>query len=733
MQPFALPDMYKIFFKHHRLRFRQFSRKAYAAFLSLHREVTIGRVSAGIADLELLKQGRRAAVVTLLGLVSCLTCAATESDDDGVPLTDRRQLALQEVMVVSRKAEVQKEAFRLVAQLSHDELVSLPVQAVADILQYLPGLDVRSRGANGSQADVSMRGGTFDQVLLLLNGVCVNDVQTGHYSLNMPVPVDVIERVEVLQGIGVGLFGLNAFCGAVNIVISRPLPLETDSLRTETSLRLTAGMNGLFNPAASLRLSKTGMQTAIAAEYLRAGGYYAPSPSAEEAVALANSDVRVADVYFQNSYRNVGVQAGVQYKDAGAGMFYGFGSLDQFDATRTAFASATWSKAWGRFSLDAQASYRANYDRYEWHRGHRRYGNFHFSQNASASLRAHYASAVGRTSVGVELRNDNIHSTNIGDTVNPLGQVPDVEGFDLKDVRVLDLVYGKNRLNLSYFAEQTFVFGDLSASLGVSGNWNSMFGNNFAGGAGLGYSYAPRSSVYVNAGRSLRLPTFTDLYYNAGNQKGNRDLRPEEAWQVSAGTCYTKMFTPVPSSAVPHMLSVSADAWFRWGRNIIDWVYVPSDVLRPYHAENQQQVNAAGAGISLSYSLNAWLRRVSVSYAYTWLSLDLAVAGSRYLDCLSHKLVLGVEHALFVLPAGRGFIGMKESLRWQKREGEYNDAHGDVQRYLPVCVLDASLFWQSADVRISADCTNITNRHYYDYGGLLQPGAWAKLTVKVNL
>ena len=697
--------MFKTILKQQGIRFRQFSHKAYAAFCSLHREVTIGRVAAYMTDLEMLKSGKSIAVSALL-LFSGI--AAVEADEgvpkDSVPLEDQ-QLSLQEVLVVSHKAEVNSEAYRLITQVSQAEIEALPVQTVADILQYLPGVDVRTRGANGAQADISMRGGTFDQVLVLLNGVPLSDFHTGHYALNIPVSTEMIERVEVLQGTSANLHG--AFSGAINIV-TKSSP--------EISLKLTAGMNGLVNPEVAASIQKNEALFNVSAEYSRAEGYYAPRPTEKEATACRNSDFQLANIYFRTRWRGLDVQAGAQWKDAGLGMGYGFGSQDQFDATRTAFASGRYEHRWGAWRLDAQAAYRANYDRYEWHRDQRLYGNFHFAQTASAALSAHYASRVGTTSFGVSVRNENMHSTNLGDTINPDGQVPNVADFPLADVRVLDLVKGGNRFHTNYYAEQSFYYAGLSASIGINGTYNTQFGHHLGGGANIGYEFKKAGTVYVNANRSLRMPTFTDLYYNAGNQLGNRNLKPEEAWLLSVG--YKGTWSG---------LSWSADWYYRWGKNIIDWVYVPTDTKRPFHAENQQQVNATGLELSLAYRLNEWLRCVSVDYAYTYLDLDLKEAGSRYLDYLSHKLAIRLEHGIY-----KG-LGASWTVRFQKREGQYNNAEGEVADYQPVWLLDGSVYWQNTYLRVSADCTNITNTRYYDYGGILQPGAWAKISIKAKL
>lgn len=718
-------QMFKNYSFKKRIRFRRFCHKAYAAFCSLHREVTIGRVAAYMTDLEMLKSGKSIALSALLLLAGVAPAEADEGvPKDSVPLT-AQQLSLQEVLVVSHKAEVHSEAYRLITQVSRAEIEALPVQTVADILQYLPGVDVRTRGANGAQADISMRGGTFDQVLVLINGVPLSDFHTGHYTLNIPVSTELIERVEVLQGTSASLHG--AFSGAVNIVT------KNEQRDKDVIIKLTAGMNGLVNPevAATIQPSKqrsdkplNGEQPLtinLSAEYSRADGYYAPSPTEKEATACRNSDFKLANLYFQTRWRGLDVQAGAQWKDAGLGMGYGFGSQDQFDATRTAFASAKYEHRWGAWRLDAQAAYRANYDRYEWHRGQRLYGNFHFAQTASASIAAHYASRIGTTSFGVGVRNENMHSTNLGDTINPNGQVPNVADFPLSDVRVLNLVKGGNRFHANYYAEQTFYYAGLAASIGINGTYNTQFGHHLGGGANIGYSFEKAGTLYANANRSLRMPTFTDLYYNAGNQLGNRNLKPEEAWLLSVGYKYT------PDFGKAGKLRLAADWYYRWGKNIIDWVYVASDAKRPYHAENQQQVNATGVELSVAYRLNEWLRCISVDYAYTYLDLNLKESGSRYLDYLSHKLSIHLEHGIY-----KG-LGASWTVRFQKREGQYNNAEGAVADYQPVWLLDGSVFWQNKYLRVSADCTNMTNTRYYDYGGILQPGAWAKVSIKAML
>ncbi|MBO7502332.1 MAG: TonB-dependent receptor [Paludibacteraceae bacterium] len=664
------------------LRFRRFTHKAYAAFCSIHRHVTIGRLSRAICDRELLKSGG--------ALVCCLLMSGNGialADDTSDPLAnamppDSLLLSLQEVQVISHQTEVHQRACRLVSSLSCEDMQAVPALTVADYLAYVPGLDVRTRGANGSQTDVSMRGGTFDQVQLLLNGVSLSDAQTGHYQFNLPLSADLIERIELLQGGSVGLSG--AFAGAVNIVTR-----QTDSM--QHAIRFTAGYNQLLSPEWA-GLGRVGnWHWAASASYTRNEGYYAPDPSEKEKTALANSGHQSANLFFRATFRGLELQAGAQYKDAGLGMGYGFGSQDQFDATRTGFLSATYQHKWNRFSLDTKAALRVNHDRYEWHRG--TVSNRHLTHTATLSAAGHYISSIGTSTLGVEWRNENLRSTNLRDT---------------------------NRMNVHYYAEQTFHRGGWSLSMGVAGNYNTFFGHNISGNADIRYRFRRAGTIFLHADRALRMPTFTDLYYNAGNQLGNPDLKAEKAWTLSLGGDYQHTWQQAGT------LSLMADTWFRWGKDIIDWVYTPTDTKRPYHATNQQKVNSVGLELSATYRLNPWLRSVRVDYGFTHLFLNLQETQSRYLDYLSHKLILKVEHGIY-----RG-LGAAWIARYEQREGQYNDAEGQVCNYQPVVLLDGEIFYEYKWVRLELSVSNITNARYYSYGGVLQHGIWPRLSIQVT-
>ena len=573
-------------------------------------------------------------------------------------------------------------------RLTHDELMRLPISNVADVLACLPNIDVRSRGTSSAQTDVSMRGGTFDQVVVLLNGVPLQDAQTGHYTMNLPVSMAMIERIEILQGTEADMTG--ALTGAINIVTRRYA--EHDNY----TLQLNAGTNGEVNPvfAGSWRSGNTKVH--CSAEYARSDGYYAPTNDTKEQEALQNTDYQLANLYMRTNWREfIDAQVGAQYKDAGLGTGYGYASTDQFDATRTMFASVRANIPLYQWCIHTTVAYRGQYDRYEWHRG--TVTNRHWTHNTQAALDAEYRWSTlpqTYTQFGVVLKDEYIRSTNMGE---------------------------HNRWQTSLHAKQHFHWNHMTASLSAAAHYNSWSGWDGSGAAHVDYKFDhARGAVYIDANRSLRLPTWTDMYYKAGVQRGNSLLKAEKAWQIAVGTQYSRSWKDAGR------LHVNANAYYRWGQDIIDWNYNEEDSL--FHATNQNKVNTFGIEAGVDYHYNAWLRNVSIRYSYTNLSLDLAKTRSSYLDYLRHKVVLNIDHGIYVW--NKGCVGANWSLRWQDREGTYVDIHGKAgNTFEPVLLMDGSIYMELAHVRVAAECRNMTNRHYYDYGGVLMPGAEGKISV----
>lgn len=589
---------------------------------------------------------------------------------------------IEEIEVTAEGGRM-RDDMKIVAQISHSEIEALPVSNIADILAFLPNLDVRSRGAGSAQSDISLRGGTFDQVQILINGVPVQDVQTGHYALNIPISSALIERIEVLNTAD------NALCGAINIVTRTP---QYDAY----TLQMNAGTNGEVNPVFAGSWKRGEVLVNSSVEYARSEGYYSPDANTKEQEALRHTDYQLANVYLQTRWRGLDVQTGAQYKDAGLGTGYGYASTDQFDATRTVFASATYNDSiHPHWHLSARMAYRGQYDRYEWHRGTPM--NTHWTHNTQAALYAvcHWLEGH-KTTFGAEFKDEYIASSNMGE---------------------------HNRWQASLHAGHSYQWRGLEASLNIAGHYNSWCGWYGSGIAEIGYKRS-RSGVALTATRSLRMPTWTDLYYKAGVQRGDSTLKAEKAWTLALNGHYTWLWQEAGR------LQIAGDIYYRWGEDIIDWNYNETDSL--FHVTNHNRVNTFGLELSAEYHLNAWLRTVALRYAYTNLSLDQTNTQSHYLDHLRHKIVLHIDHGIYVWAKGR--LGANWSLRWQDRAGTYVDIYGKAgNEFQPVLLLDGAIYVEHARMRISMECNNMTNRHYYEYGGVLMPGVQGRVRISAKI
>ena len=573
-----------------------------------------------------------------------------------------------------------------VTYCTHEQIESLPITQLSDVLQYLPGLDVRSRGVGAAQTDVSLYGGTFDQVLVCLNGVPVNDAQTGHYAMNIPLTTDLIERIEIRHG--TSALHAGSLTGMINIV-------TRDVYKDRYAMQMAVGSNSDVHPQLSGSWVRAQTHVNASAEYARSDGYYAPTPDTKEQAALENTGYQLANVYAQTRWHTrdwhhrLDVQAGAQYKDAGLGTGYGYASIDQFDATRTLFVSGLY--AWepdNGWQLTVQASHRTNYDRYEWHRG--TVSNRHWTHSTRAAFEARYRHhTYGDTYLALEMDDELIRSTNMGE---------------------------HHRLHTTLHAEHRYDYRGMTACAGIAGHYNTWFGWYGSGYASIGYE-----SLFLTATRSLRMPTWTDLFYHAGVQRGNTALQAEQAWQLALNGQYRWDFQQAGQ------LDLAGNIFYRWGEDIIDWTYDPADSL--FHATNAHRVNTFGLELNAAYHWTRWLPNVSVRYAYNHLSFDTPATMSNYLNSLRHKLVFTVHHGIYVW--SKGAVGAVWNLMWQQREGTYVDIYGTPGNpYTPVLLLDGSVYVELPHMRAAFEATNMTNRRYYEHGGILMPGAHLQIRLK---
>jgi iron complex outermembrane receptor protein len=669
--------------------FHRWTRKGYAIFASLHKVVKIAVVTFACTLVQLSYEPLLA---------------------DVQDSTSHKRVDLDEVEVSEDQPVAWSGNARLVQVTERREISSSPAKSLDNLLESIAGVDVRQRGSDGVQADVSIRGGSFDQVLILLNGVNITDPQTGHFSLDLPVELQNIQRIELLQGPNARIWGPNAYSGVINIVTGS----DSDLPGTHVQAQIGGGSFGFRSGSGYVAFDKARWNTNLSASYKKSDGY------------RDNTDFEFLNSLLQTKYRSNGFgdfqfQAGYQQKAFGANSFYTFAYPHQFEQTKTLFTSLKWEKTFGKTTVEAQLSERIHHDRFElfrdfenaaaWYVGH----NYHLTSVTTGSLMAHRLSRWGKTTVGMDIRNERILSNVLG-VANPS---PTSDFFD----ETGSFTKSKSRSNYRLFVDHTLYLGEsLKVSGGLSGNLHSDFKPYLLGGTDL--SYRLSENWFLNAGinHSYRLPTFTDLYYKSATQISNPNLKPEQSTTFELGTQFNK-----------GPFKTSATAFYRHGTNVIDWVKHPDSTK--WLSRNETVLNAQGYELAAEYRQpKGFLKDLRLSY--TGLSMDKQATGydSKYaLDYLRKKVNLHVEHGLFSQRT-IGSVSAAWNVSWQDRAGTYTDftTHA-LTAYQPYALTDLRIGWQNKAVRVYGDVNNLFDVTYADFGGLTQPGRSIRATVQVTL
>lgn len=666
------------------VRFRRFERKRFAAFRSMHKVINIGVISAGTLFFALPDTAQAQEVVRqkMLG--------------------EETAIELEEIEVTASRAPITlNQATKIVTVISAREIAAAPVTSIQDLLEYTAGVDVRQRGEGGTQADISIRGGTFDQIAVLLNGVNLSNPQTGHYSFDLPVNLSDIERIEVISGPSSRIFGASAFAGAINIITE---PGNSNTITTDNY----AGMHKLWKLEAGINHATRNFGQRLSAGYASSGGY------------VDNTDFKQLNLFWQSEVKSEEAdfqfQAGYNDKGYGANSFYSATYPNQYDKTRRFFVSAG-GETHGKIRFTPKVYWTRHFDRYElfrsdpaeWYTGH----NYHETEVFGANLNASANWKLGRTTTGIEFRNEGVRSNVLGKPMKEPVDVPfEKEGQYLRS---------DNRSNISYFLEHNVLLRRFTLSVGVLANYNSALneGVHFYPGIDASYRIADNVRLYGSWNRALRMPTFTDLYYEGKTNKGNPDLKPEESEAFEVGTKYST-----------HFLRAHIAGFYRKGKNMIDWVKErPEDI---WESRNLTKVDNLGFETNISISprelLNErfFIQKLEVGYAFIHQKKDSEGYISNYaLDYLKHKFTTQLSHSIW-----KGFSAAWY-LRWQDRAGSYtryeNLKPAYEEAYAPYCLVDLKVNWQYEALNVYAELNNLFNTTYYDLGNIPQPGIWFKV------
>ncbi len=676
-------------------KFKRFGRKGYSLFAVLGRVVVVGVLS----------------VATLSKSHAEGVGVKPVIDNDTTDKTDR-ELTLDEVSVTGSRAPLTRaQAARMVTVLERADIQAAPVQSVNDLLKYVASVDVRQRGPIGAQTDISIRGGNYEQITILLNGINICDPQTGHNAFDFPVDISEIERIEVLEGPAGRVYGTSSLLGAINIV-TRPRPASSVSAHIE------GGSYGYLSAGARANVASGKWNNQLSGSYSRSDGYQRNSAGG------LNSDYSGGKAFYQGTYDDdivsVSWHAGLSTKDFGSNTFYGAKWDDQFEHTLKTYTALQAETKKGSFHLKPSIYWNHSYDRFELFRdAAEKYPfNYHRTDIFGVNLNGYFDWILGRTAVGAELRNEDLLSGNLGE---PLDNPHHISGTD----RYYD--HGINRTNISFVVEHNILLRRFTLSAGLVAVKNSWNGMNMKVYPGIDASYRIGDSfkIFANYNTSLRMPSVTELYYSVGGHVADKNLKPEEISSVEAGVKYAD-----------HGITTQASIYHNNWKNMIDWIRNTADGPdAPWQSVNFTEVKATGfqAQLTLNFRQIVPTQRILKSFnaSYNYLfqdkDIDSSVESKYSLEYLRHKLVANLQLNI----VSRLDLGI--NFRWQDRRGIYTDFDGTVKEYSPYSVVDARLSWTAPKYKLYLEANNIFDKTYIDYGCVPQPGTWLIAGLSVEL
>ena len=491
------------------------------------------------------------------------------------PLT-AQETVLDEVIVSSPRIELSMgQQSRSVTTITAKEIAESGANTLIDVLSDVAGIELRSRGAQDVQSDIYIRGGGFDQVLLLIDGIKVDNPQTGHHTLNAILPIEMIERVEILKGAAGRVYGQNAFSGAINIVTKTP---STEDLK----VTLSGGSFDYQKAALFATDQRESSSHTLYAETISSDGY------------RYNTDYYNQNYLWKSSWKTdqepIELLASFNNRRFGANGFYASPTFtDQFEATQSSLLGLTTSIN-GNWHIKPKLYWKRGQDEFILFKNDPSiYRNMHITNKLGAEVNATKKHALGTTGIGFELAHVSIRSNNLGEHARTLA-------------------HG--------YLEHRFVSNRWDVTPGFSVSHYTDQDTFFYPGIDIGFQINGDSRLFFNSGYTYRIPTYTDLYYNDPTTLGNESLIPEKALSTELGFRHHQ-----------NNWKLSLSLFQRDAKNYIDYVVLAGD--ERWQATNIDQILSQGG--ELDVVLNSNSHKFSIGYAYLNDDVDgISSALSRY-------------------------------------------------------------------------------------------------------
>lgn len=463
---------------------------------------------------------------------------------EGLAAQEDPRFLLDTVQVVgSRAGLVLPAAVRHVVVLDRRQIDRLPARGVSDLLRWAAGVELLTRSP--ASADLSIRGSGFEEVLVLVDGVRVSDAQTGHFDLDLTLPLERVERVEILRGPASALYGSDAVGGVVNVVTRAP--------GRGWSGRVEGGSFGAAGAAAAFEGGDR-VRGHLALEWNRSDGHRRGT----------DHDVRIVHGGGRLPLAGGELRAdgGVALRDFGAHRFYADNpDWDEFEETRTYTLALEWQGPAGAGTRwEARTAMRRHDDTFVLFRTNPAvYQNTHVGYQVDAEVGARRLAGGLEWAAGGSVGADLLDSNNLGARQEARGAL---------------------------FAEAVRPgAGGVTAQVGLRADVHERWGTAVSPSLALSRPLADGLRARASLGRSFRGPTFTERFYEDPANIGSPDLDPERSWSADVGLDW------LPGGG---QTRISATGWLRESKDLIDWARPAGEGSAPWRTRNVDRASFRG-------------------------------------------------------------------------------------------------------------------------------------------
>ena len=598
-----------------------------------------------------------------------------------------RVMTIQQIeLVAGRNGGSFYARMQSIEKLNQATLNNLPARSIADALSFSAGVDVRQRGLSGTQADIGIRGGNFEQSLILINGFKMTDPQTGHHAANLPIPLIAVSEIQVFKSPTVLPFGQSALTGAVHIGA-----YAQDAFEVKTSVY--GGSFNSFGAQAMVRMKIKKYQQLLAVARDQAAGHW------------YNSDFKNHQLFYTSSHslgqkqrQRLTYTAAYTDRNFGANGFYTNKFPDQWERTTMSMAGAKhnfhWyskkegSSTWYQFRQ--QAMLRSHADEFRLKRNEPAfYTNTHISN--VLSYEAQLSVNVNRQQIlfGLEQRLEQLNSSNLG---------------------------LRERQYQSAFVQAQGALGTVDYAAGLLVFAYNLENPQLMPSIQLGHAFSYDHFVFANYSRGNRVPTWTEMFYTDPSNVGNPNLQPEFSNAAELGYRYNRnQYNPKG-----YFWKLDAALFYRQHTNMIDWVRETSLVSpnpNPWMPVNIANVAFTGMETSLQFNVKksgTWgPNKFNLNYTYITAKHNFtSEQESRY-------AITSMRHQL----NGQALFDLSEKV-------QLNLTYRLVQRIEQELyqVIDAKVLIPiNRHWTVFAEGNNLTNTQYVEAGFVQMPGRWFKL------